>query len=127
MNMDEALQTFYAECADLMQQMEEALLRVEHEHDKSESINAIFRAAHTVKGSAGLFGLDHIVAFTHVVESVLDRVRHGEVAMDEELVAHFLSACDHISQLLSQTTGGDAAPDAATLAAGSALLEKLSV
>ena len=125
MNLDEALQTFFAESAELLQQMEEALLRVEREDDKSESINAIFRAAHTIKGSAGLFGLDHVVAFTHVLESVLDRVRRGELALDSDLVAHFLGGGDHIGRLLEQVAAGIAEPDAATRAAGEAILERL--
>jgi two-component system chemotaxis sensor kinase CheA len=54
-------------------------------------VNAIFRAAHTIKGSSGLFSLDHVVAFTHVVESVLDRVRGGKLAMGDELVATLLA------------------------------------
>lgn len=127
MNMDEALQTFFAECAELLQQMEEALLRVEREDDKTESINAIFRAAHTIKGSAGLFGLDHVVAFTHVLESVLDRVRHGELELNEELVAHFLEGNDHIGLLLEQIAAGGATPDADTIAAGAVVLDKLRV
>jgi HPt (histidine-containing phosphotransfer) domain-containing protein len=57
--------------------METALLAIEGADDKSEMVNAIFRAAHTIKGSSGLFSLDHVVAFTHVVESVLDKVRAG--------------------------------------------------
>src|SRR5690606_19112550 len=73
MNLDSALQTFIVEARELLQDMEAALLRLENEAADSETINAIFRAAHTIKGSAGLFGLDGVVAFTHVVESVRDR------------------------------------------------------
>ena len=53
MNMDEALQTFIVEARELLEQMEEALLRVEQMPDDAETINAIFRAAHTIKGSSG--------------------------------------------------------------------------
>ena len=67
MNLDlgDALQTFFAESRSLLQDMEAGLLRLESAPDDAEAINAIFRAAHTIKGSAGLFGLDDIVAFTH--------------------------------------------------------------
>ncbi|MFZ3120725.1 MAG: Hpt domain-containing protein, partial [Variovorax sp.] len=66
MNMDEALQTFFVECRELLEDMDTALLGVLQEEDPSDSVNAIFRAAHTIKGSAGLFGLDFIVEFAHV-------------------------------------------------------------
>jgi two-component system chemotaxis sensor kinase CheA len=125
MNINEALQTFFAECAELLQQMEDSLLRVEQEADKSESIGAIFRAAHTIKGSAGLFGLDHLVAFTHVLESVLDRVRAGEVELDGDLVALFLRGCDGIGALLQHARDGDAEPGAETRASGVAVLAGL--
>jgi two-component system, chemotaxis family, sensor kinase CheA len=125
MNLDEALQTFFAECEELLQQMEDSLLRIEREADKAETIGAIFRAAHTIKGSAGLFGLDHLVAFTHVLESVLDRVRAGEVGMDADLVALFLRGNDHIGMLVDQIKQGRDEPDAATRAAGEAILSAL--
>ncbi len=96
MNLDDALQTFIVESHELLQQMEEALLHIEQAPDDPDTINAIFRAAHTIKGSAGLFGLDDIVAFTHVAESVLDRVRDKQLRFNEELTALFLQVCDHI-------------------------------
>ena len=74
MNLDQALQTFFAESRDLLEEMETALLALNQQTDPgeiAETVNAIFRAAHTIKGSAGLFGLDGVVAFTHGVESVL--------------------------------------------------------
>ncbi|AVS89331.1 hypothetical protein C8238_14715 [Paracidovorax avenae] len=58
MNMEQALQAFIAESGELLEDMEQALLGVLQEDDPSDSVNAIFRAAHTIKGSAGLFGLD---------------------------------------------------------------------
>ena len=80
MNLDAALQTFYVESRELLEQMETALLVVSQEVDTAETVNAIFRAAHTIKGSAGLFGLDRVVEFTHVVESLLDEVREATLA-----------------------------------------------
>ncbi|NTV75152.1 MAG: chemotaxis protein CheA, partial [Holophaga sp.] len=79
MDMEQVKQTFIIECRELLASMEEALLGVEDQADASESINAIFRAVHTIKGSAGLFGLDPIVRFAHTVESVMDRVRGGRI------------------------------------------------
>ncbi|MBQ1765609.1 MAG: Hpt domain-containing protein, partial [Aquincola sp.] len=63
MNLDQALQTFIVESRELLEQMEDALLSLGQldEAGTSEAVNAIFRAAHTIKGSSGLFGLDDIV------------------------------------------------------------------
>ncbi|HUW26952.1 MAG TPA: chemotaxis protein CheA [Gallionella sp.] len=110
MNLDEALQTFIAESRELLQDMEGALLRIEQSPESEELINAIFRAAHTIKGSAGLFGLDYIVAFTHVAESVLDRVRNSELRIEAGLVALLLSSCDHIAELIEHLAAGGGDP-----------------
>ena len=106
MNFDAALPTFIAESRELLQSMEEALLRIEQSPDDADTINAIFRTAHTIKGSAGLFGLDDIVAFTHVVESVLDKVRGGELRVDAELVALLLATGDHMRELVNNAADG---------------------
>ena len=95
-NLDAVLQTFILEARELLEDMEAALLRVAGEADPKESIAAIFRAAHTIKGSAGLFSLDNVVAFTHVVESVLDDVRDGAIALDESLISLMLLSLIHI-------------------------------
>ncbi|MYM41555.1 chemotaxis protein CheA [Duganella qianjiadongensis] len=115
MNLDEALQTFITESRELLEEMENALLNVDLAGDQSEAINAIFRAAHTIKGSAGLFSLDHIVAFTHVVESLLDGVRDGTVSLNDEMIVLLLSCCDYLSELTDALAAGrlDADPDMA--------------
>ena len=66
MNLDAALETYIVESHELLTQMEESLLSFADGSVDMETINAVFRAAHTIKGSAGLFGLDGIVAFTHI-------------------------------------------------------------
>lgn len=111
MNLDDALQTFIIEGRELLQHMEDALLQSEQGADDPDIINAIFRAAHTIKGSAGLFGLDYVVAFTHVAESVLDKVRSGELAMEENLVALLLEVCDHLGVLLGHVAAGEEPTD----------------
>ncbi|WP_374602691.1 Hpt domain-containing protein [Niveibacterium sp.] len=124
MNLDDALQIFIIEARELLEEMEEALLRVEQAPDDAETINAIFRAAHTIKGSAGLFGLDHIVAFTHIAESVLVRVRNGELKIDSPLVATFLAVRDHIGSLINLVAQGGE-PDENTRHTAELLTERL--
>ncbi|RKT58078.1 two-component system chemotaxis sensor kinase CheA [Azonexus fungiphilus] len=106
MNLDDALKTFVIESRELLESMEEALLRVEQSPGDRDLIAAIFRAAHTIKGSAGLFGLDHVVSFTHNAENVLDMVRSGELGITGELVALFLQVCDHMGLLVDHIEAG---------------------
>jgi two-component system chemotaxis sensor kinase CheA len=103
--MDDALNTFVAEARELLDQMEEALLRIEQDPRDADTLNAIFRAAHTIKGSAGVFGIDHIVAFTHVAENVLDKLRSDELRIDSELVALLLAVRDHLGTLIDHVAG----------------------
>jgi len=126
MNIDNALQTFFVESHELLQAMEDALLELEHSDDTVESVNAIFRAAHTIKGGAGLFGLDGIVAFTHVMESVLDKVRGHELVIDDNMVALLLSCGDHIKLLLDSLDDGQEQADPVVAKESAALIESLS-
>ncbi|WP_018151816.1 chemotaxis protein CheA [Leeia oryzae] len=128
MSMEEALQTFFAESHELLQEMEDRLLAIPAlaEEDRSETINAIFRAAHTIKGSAGLFGLDGIVEFTHVLESVLDKVRAGQLMMDADMVSLFLDCKDHVARLVElQESGATLSTD--DQGKGNELVARLSV
>jgi two-component system, chemotaxis family, sensor kinase CheA len=124
-NLDQVLHTFILEARELLVDMEAALLRIAGEADPRESINAIFRAAHTIKGSSGLFGLDAVVTFTHVVESALDRVRDEAVALDEPLVALMLACGDYIGRLVDAVERGEPQVDPRTEPEGAALLGRL--
>jgi len=99
-NLDQAQQTFIVEARELLQAMEQSLLQLESEPGDQDAIGAIFRAAHTIKGSAGLFGLEPVVSFTHIVEDVLDRLRDGSVAVDATLIAMLLKCGDHMLELI---------------------------
>ncbi|PBQ10673.1 chemotaxis protein CheA [Pseudomonas syringae] len=99
-NLDQAQQTFIVEARELLQAMEESLLQLENEPGDQDAIGAVFRAAHTIKGSAGLFGLTPIVSFTHIVEDVLDRLREGSVSVNAELIAVLLKSGDHMLELI---------------------------
>ncbi|MFY0752320.1 two-component system chemotaxis sensor kinase CheA [Pseudomonas poae] len=129
MNMDDVLQTFIAESRELLLQMEDALLQIEKSPQDLDTINGLFRVAHTIKGSAGLFGLMPIVEFTHVAESVLDRVRSLEVRVDEALSALFLDARDHIGQLIDLLAedGNLDRLDEPVRAQGQSIIERLSL
>ncbi len=125
MNLDQVIQTFLVECQELLEQFETGLLAFDEGDVDPEVINSLFRAAHTIKGSSGVFGYTDIVAFTHVVESVLDRVRDGKLAIVPELVTLLLSCRDHIGQLVEQIVVAGGQADAETLAQGQVLIAGL--
>lgn len=99
--MQQAMRSFIAEARELLEGMEQGLMELETQAD-SERINALFRAAHTIKGSAGLFGLDSVVRFTHHLESVLDLMRADKLAISSDIVAVLLQGRDHLARLIEQ-------------------------
>lgn len=106
---DDSLQVFSDEAEDLLGVAEQALLNLDDLDNKEatqDGINDLFRTFHTIKGAAGLFGLDTIVDFTHVVESVLGKIREDSLAIDEDLVSLFLLSRDHLENLVSNALGG---------------------
>ena len=125
MNLDAAKQTFIAESTELLQEMEASLLRLESEAGDKDLLDALFRPAHTIKGSAGLFGLDDIVGCTHLVENGLDKRRDGELAYESDLAALLLECGDHIGELVKVAAEGAQKPDAVTLAREKLLMERL--
>lgn len=124
MNLEAAQQTFLVESRDLLAEMEHSLLAIESGEAVEAHIHGIFRAAHTIKGSAGLFGLDDVVEFTHDIESLLDRVRGERMTLDAYLCAVLIDCCDHIRQLLDGIALS-AEPSEVLLTAGEALTHLL--
>lgn len=99
-DLEAAKQGFLVEAEELLTAMEDALLHLENEPDDTEAINAVFRAAHTIKGTSGIFGFDDVVSFTHVTESLLDKIRDNEIAINKKIIEVLLKAGDHISDLV---------------------------
>jgi two-component system chemotaxis sensor kinase CheA len=106
MDMNEHRHLLVQEARELLQEMQNAVLQIELSGPDPELINAVFRAAHTIKGSSGLFGLDAIVEFTHVLESVLVRVRSNELGIDKTLADLTLACGDHIGGLIDCVESG---------------------
>lgn len=110
MDLNESLDLLVQEARELLADMEHALLQLEAGDAGADCINAIFRAAHTIKGSAGLFGLEPIVSFTHALESVLVRVRNNELPLDAELTGLLIRCADYSrSQIDALEHGADLA------------------
>jgi two-component system chemotaxis sensor kinase CheA len=93
---------FLDEAGDMLRQFEQALLAMEADPGNAEATNTAFRAAHTIKGGAGLFGHEAVVAFTHEVESLLDDLRSGKLALDEAAMGLLLQGRDQIELLLGE-------------------------
>lgn len=105
--MEAAKQGFQVEAEELLEDMEEALLHLENEPDDMDSVNAVFRAAHTIKGTAGVFGFDDVVVFTHVAESLLDMIRDEEIKINNDIIAVLLKSGDHMAGLVNHVVETD--------------------
>ena len=125
MSLDNVFKTFIEEAHELLEDMESALLNIHDGVVGCDAVNSIFRAAHTIKGSAGIFGLAPIVNFTHLVESVLDRVRESEIALDDELTHLMLLCKDHVRQQIDAISGEEVRQSAEAQSRESALVLRL--
>lgn len=93
-DMSQFFQVFFDEAEELLAEMEKLLLAIDVDAPDEEDLNAIFRAAHSIKGGAGTFGLTDLTEVTHVLESLLDKIRKGEMALSSAHVDAFLAAKD---------------------------------
>ncbi|MEY8877852.1 MAG: chemotaxis protein CheW [Leptothrix sp. (in: b-proteobacteria)] len=96
----EALPAFISEANEQVEALEQLLLQLEDTPGDRELLDALFRCAHTVKGSAGIFGLDKVVDFTHHVETLLSRVRDGRIDLDLGVSTLLLQCNDQIRHLV---------------------------
>lgn len=97
---------YFQECEELLLAMEEGLLAMERGEADSEVINAVFRAVHSIKGSGGAFGFIALVAFAHVLETVLDHVRSGKLAPGPDVMKVLLRAGDVLADHVSAARTG---------------------
>ena len=102
--------TFFDECSELLQQTEAGLTEIREGTGSDDTVNAVFRAVHSVKGGAGIFGFEALVEFAHVFETVLDTIRQGDLAIAPEIVDVMLTAADVLSDLVAMSRAGDAIP-----------------
>ncbi len=111
MSMDHVKQIFISEAQEQLDVMEQCLLDVESGDAVIElHIDAIFRSAHTIKGSAGLFGYEDVVSFAHRMESVLEEVRSGIVQFDTSLAEVLLDSHSYLKSLIEAISAPEHAP-----------------
>ena len=98
-------QVFLEEAAELLTELETALLELEETPEDKDLIGRIFRAMHTIKGSGAMFGFEKVSKFTHEIETVFDLVRNGKMAVSKELINLTLKARDQIKPMLDAPDG----------------------
>jgi two-component system chemotaxis sensor kinase CheA len=118
--------TFFQECSELLGDLEANLLALETGEGDIETINAVFRAVHSVKGGAGAFGLEDLVRFAHVFETLMDELRSGRKECDDVTVKTLLRASDVLADHIAAAQGTGAPVDAARSAGLVAELEVLT-
>ena len=113
-DLEQFYEIFFEESSELLADMETCLLRLDVNSPDLEDLNAIFRAAHSIKGGAGTFGFTDMTEMTHMLESLLDKLRKGELEVRSEMVDAFLKAGDVIkAQLAGHRGEGQADPTVA--------------
>ncbi|WP_379921918.1 chemotaxis protein CheA [Erythrobacter sp. R86502] len=117
MTEDDIKQIFFVECEESLEAAEAGLAACREGTHDSETINAIFRAVHSIKGGAGAFGHTALAAYTHGFENLLGEIREGVVALHADLVDLLLLALDCLRDHVEAARGNGAAPDDADLLA----------
>ena len=106
--MEAIKQTFFQECEEQLAELESGLLAMESGESDGETVNAVFRAVHSVKGGAGAFGLDSLVRFAHVFETCLDKIRSDKLVADPAAIKVLLRAADVLTDLVRASRDGGA-------------------
>lgn len=121
----EALPAFISEAQEQIEALEQLLLQLEDRPEDKELLNALFRCAHTIKGSAGIFGLDRVVAFTHHVETLLDQLREHKLTLSPALSTLLLQCNDALRTLIDQAALGADEDDASAAQTRADLVKRL--
>jgi len=107
---DELKQTFFEETNEGLEAIDAGLTDMRDGAEQEDTVNAVFRAIHSVKGGAGVFGFEDLVRFAHVFETVLDAVRHGTLAAAPEVLDVLFSASDVLADLVAMARANQPAP-----------------
>ncbi len=105
-DMDEILEIFFQECDEQLQELESGLSALDADRAEDDTVNAVFRAVHSIKGGAASFGLQNLVRFAHVFENSLDGVRSARIEPTRDVIAVFLKSMDVLSDLVVEARGG---------------------
>ncbi|CUH52175.1 chemotaxis protein CheA [Shimia marina] len=109
--MSDLRDMFFEECDDLLEVLSTGLDDLQNETSDAETINAMFRSVHSIKGGAGAFGLDRLIKFAHAFENVLDDLRSNKLDVDPTITALMFSGFDHLSDLVDAAREDNDLPD----------------
>lgn len=113
--MAEIKASFFIECEELLEALQDGLQSMEDGTDDSETINVVFRAVHSIKGGAGAFGLEALVRFAHRFETVMDEIRAGRMTTTAQTLKLFFQCADHLSDLVRISRDAGEMPASETL------------
>jgi len=105
--LEQFRETFFLECDELLSKLESHLSALEKDGSNVEEVDAAFRALHSIKGGAGMFGYARLVGFAHLFESALDLMRRGTLSADGSVVGRTLLACDVLAELVNSFRRGE--------------------
>src|SRR4030065_578380 len=114
-DMSQFYQVFFEESAEHLANMESLLLSLDLRAPDADQLNAIFRAAHSIKGGSGTFGFTDMTEVTHILETLLDRIRKNEIAITSEMVDTFLLSVDVLREILGAHQSGSNADTNASI------------
>ena len=103
----EELQVFLQDTDEQLQLLDEDIVKLENEGDNPDLLQEIFRAAHTIKGSSAMVGYETMAELTHAMESILDKLRHGELSVTTEIADALLHALDDLRVLRENLTADE--------------------
>src|SRR5215217_5254139 len=106
-DLDDFKATYFDECSELMNELEEQFAAIEGGERDADRLNAVFRAIHSIKGGAGAFGFSALVGFAHAYETLLDYVRDGRVEMSDDVVNLCIRANDIVGDHINAVQTGE--------------------
>jgi two-component system chemotaxis sensor kinase CheA len=109
-NWDELKQTFFEETKEGLEAIDAGLTDIRDGGESEDTVNAVFRAIHSVKGGAGVFGFEALVTFAHAFETVLDAIRHGDLSAGPDILHVLFTASDVLADFVAMARAGEAAP-----------------
>ncbi|VTU26951.1 Chemotaxis protein CheA [Variovorax sp. PBS-H4] len=126
MDLSQFTQAFFVEAVELLAEMEQLLLELDVAAPDAEQLNAIFRAAHSIKGGAATFGFTALTDTTHLLETLLDRARHGQLSLSAPMIDTFLETKDALQEQLTAYQAGKE-PEPERVAQICAVLQQLAM
>ena len=126
MDLSQFTQAFFVEAVELLAEMEQLLLELDVASPDAEQLNAIFRAAHSIKGGAATFGFTALTDTTHLLETLLDRARHGQLSLSAPMIDAFLETKDALQEQLTAYQAGKE-PEPERVAQICAVLQQLAL